>query len=73
VGDKIFADVYLRSRCFLARHTHHAKFTLAQRTAKNNVDKAFKWRKIQNWSKIYLWFWYILFANDDKKNFCSKM
>ena len=23
-------------------HTHQAKFTLAQRTAKNNVDKAFK-------------------------------
>jgi len=75
VGDKIFADVCLRSRYFLARHTHHAGQNLHWRSGqqKNNVDKAFKWRKIRNWSKIYIWFWYILFADDDKKILCSKM
>ena len=42
VSDKFLQTVCLRSRYFLERHTHHAKFTLAQLTAKNNVDKAFK-------------------------------
>ena len=34
--------VHIPSGVRTAWHTHPAKFTLAQRTAKNNVDKAFK-------------------------------
>ncbi|WP_462112897.1 hypothetical protein [Campylobacter concisus] len=44
MSDKIFADVCLRSRYFLVRHTHHAGQNLHWRSGqqKNNVDKAFK-------------------------------
>ena len=44
VSNKFFADGLPKvTMLFEATHTsRRAKFTLAQRTAKNNVDKAFK-------------------------------